>query len=322
MRTEISVEISVPPDKSSEIIGRVGSTATVDGPSKSPARSPETKRRSACPIRRPSSASSPSGSASGNGARMCLTTMGRIGTSLLRTTSVNAVSIAVCSSGVSGRVKTVSARAAPMRSRRRAANTSLVVNYRNDGEGPDSGSGHSTLGATEVEDVEAAVSYAVRRGAERFVSFGWSKGVAIALELAHRSDYAQLVVGIVLDSPVLDWEEVIKANCKRAGLPRRVGTLSSPWLTFDPLARIIGMPSGIALREFDWVQRANELTTPTLILHGANDDSVPATISEILRDRRPDLVEPESFDSGHTLSWNPHPTRWGITVTLVFEPFF
>lgn len=73
--------------------------------------------------------------------------------------------------------------------------TSLVVSFRNDGEGPRTGNGRSTLGATEVEDVEAAISYAVRRGAERFVLFGWSMGAAIALQLAHRSDYAQLIAG-------------------------------------------------------------------------------------------------------------------------------
>ena len=36
--------------------------------------------------------------------------------------------------------------------------TSLVVSYRNDGEGPQYGSGRSTLGANEVDDVDAAIS--------------------------------------------------------------------------------------------------------------------------------------------------------------------
>ncbi|MGP6172191.1 alpha/beta hydrolase [Microbacterium sp. A204] len=193
--------------------------------------------------------------------------------------------------------------------------TSLVVSYRNDGDGPNIGGGRSTLGATEAEDVEAAISYAVRRGAERFVLFGWSMGAAIALQLAHRSDYAQLVVGLVLDSPVLNWVAVIKKNCKRSGLPRNAGILAIPWLTVRPLARMVGLPSGIPLCEFDWVQRANELTAPTLIVHGVSDDSVPADISEALRDRRPDLVELESFDAGHTLAWNSDPDGWRTAVS-------
>lgn len=193
--------------------------------------------------------------------------------------------------------------------------TSLVVSYRNDGEGPRIGSGRSTLGATEVDDVEAAISYAVRRGAERFVLFGWSMGAAIALQLAHKSTHARLVAGLVLDSPVLDWGEVIKANCVRSGLPSMAGYFSVPWLTFDPLARMVGLPSGNSLREFDWAQRADELTVPALILHGTSDDSVPAFLAETLRDRRPDLVELELFDEGHTLAWNSDPDRWRIAVS-------
>ena len=193
--------------------------------------------------------------------------------------------------------------------------TSLVVSYRNDGEGPTLGSRRSTLGATEVEDVEAAISYAVRRGAERIVLFGWSMGAAIALQLARRPDYAQLIAGLVLDSPVLDWAEVIKANCARSGLPAAAGHLANPWLTLDPLARMVGLKSGVPLREYDWLRRANDLSVPTLILHGANDDSVPVTLSEKLRDRRPDLVELESLEAGHTLPWNSDPDRWRTTVS-------
>ncbi len=193
--------------------------------------------------------------------------------------------------------------------------TSLVVSYRNDGEGPTLGRRRSTLGATEAEDVEAAISYAVRRGAERIVLFGWSMGAAIALQLAHRSDYAQLVAGLVLDSPVLDWVEVIKANCERSGLPATAGYFAIPWLTLRSLARIVSLPNPIPLREFDWVQHAEELTAPTLILHGTGDDSVPIRVSAALRDRRPGLVELESFDAGHTLAWNSDPDRWRTAVS-------
>ena len=178
--------------------------------------------------------------------------------------------------------------------------TSLVVSFRNDGEGPRIGSGRSTLGATEVNDVEAAISYAVRCGAERFVFFGWSMGAAIALQLAHRSDYAQRVAGLVLDSPGCSIRvEVIKANCARGGLSATAGHLATPWLTLRPLARMVGLPNPIPLRELDWARRAEELTVPTLILHGIGDDSAPISVSVALSDRRPDLVELESFDAGH-----------------------
>lgn len=140
-------------------------------------------------------------------------------------------------------------------------------------------------------------------------------GAAIALQLAHRSDYAQLVAGLVLDSPVLDWGEVIKANCERSGLPAAAGHLAIPWLTFDPLARMVGLPSPIPLREFDWVQHAEELTVPTLILHGTGDDSVPFATASALQVQRPDLVTLETFNAGHTLNWNADPNHWREVVT-------
>lgn len=193
--------------------------------------------------------------------------------------------------------------------------TSLVVSYRNDGEGPNVGSGRSTLGAAEAEDVEAAIRYAVRRGAEQIVLFGWSMGAAIVLQIAHKSDYAHLVAGLVLDSPVLNWVEVIKANCKRAGIPRNVGMLALPWLTVAPLARLVGLPAGVPLRKFDWVTRAEELAVPTLIIHGSRDDSVPISVSSALAERRADLVQVETFAAGHTLAWNSDPERWSSSVS-------
>jgi uncharacterized protein len=193
--------------------------------------------------------------------------------------------------------------------------TSLVISYRNDGEAPRFDTGRSMLGCTEAEDAEAAVDYAIQNGAQRIVLFGWSMGAAIALRVASRARARGVIVGLVLDSPVLDWVEVIKANCARSGLPAAAaGNLATPWLMLGPLARMAGLPGAIPLREFDWVQRAELLTMPILILHGARDDSAPISVSEALRERRPDLVQLESFDAGHTLAWNSAPERWRSVV--------
>jgi len=42
---------------------------------------------------------------------------------------------------------------------------------------------------------------------------------------------------------------------------------------------------------------------------------VPIRLSQALRDARPDLVELETFDAGHTLCWNSDLDRWRNTVT-------
>lgn len=193
--------------------------------------------------------------------------------------------------------------------------TSLVIGYRADGEGPGAGNGRSMLGFTEANDAAAAVEYAMRHGARQIVLFGWSMGAAIALQLAHHPSYRRSIAGLVLDSPVLNWTEVIKANCARSGLPAAVGSLAIPWLTLRPLARMVGLPEPIPLRSFDWTVRAEEITAPTLILHGTHDDSVPIRLAQTLRDARPDLVSLEVFEGGHTLSWNSDRARWQSAVT-------
>ena len=188
--------------------------------------------------------------------------------------------------------------------------TSLVVTYRNDGEGPVVGTGRSELGAAEVADLRAAVSYACESGARSVILFGWSMGAAIALRLAADPTLKGTVAGLVLESPVLDWMSTIEANCLRAGLPEWTCLLSLPWLCSRPLARAIGLTEPIDLRTFDWIMRADEVAVPTQIFHGNGDTSSPFETSGQLRTLRPALVAVDEFDSDHTMTWNSDRDRW------------
>ena len=87
--------------------------------------------------------------------------------------------------------------------------TSLVVSYRNDGEAPRSRAGTYALGATEWRDVDAAVGFARRRGARRILLMGWSMGGAIALQLELNSAHRDVIAGLILESPVIDWRVVL-----------------------------------------------------------------------------------------------------------------
>lgn len=100
----------------------------------------------------------------------------------------------------------------------------------------------------------------------------------------------------------------------RSGLPAVAGWLAVPWLSVVPLARLLGLPSPIPLLRYDWLTRVNDLTTPTLILHGARDTSAPIRLSRALRQRRPDRVTLQTFDADHTLAWNSDPERWQSVV--------
>ena len=211
-----------------------------------------------------------------------------------------------------------SPRSGPLRGARVVAAlgyTSLVVSYRNDGEGPRVGTGRSTLGVTEVDDVAAAVQFAVARGAQRIVLFGWSMGAAIALQVAADATRSPRIDALVLESPVLDWIETVKANCARGGLPAAAGLLAVPWLSLAPLSRAIGLPAAIPIHSLNWIARARDLETPTLILHGTRDDSAPITVARALAGMRPDIVQLEEFDAGHTMAWNSDPERWQRVVS-------
>jgi len=172
----------------------------------------------------------------------------------------------------------------------------------------------------EVIDVRSALAYARAHGARRFIVFGWSMGGAIAMQLATDPDLRDDVAGLVLESPVLDWVSTIKANCVRAGLPAWTALLAVPWLDWRPLAELAGLPSVIGVDRFDWTARANEISVPTLVLHGTEDTSSPFGVAARLQRLRPELVTLESFDADHTMTWNSDPERWQQTVRTWLAP--
>lgn len=191
--------------------------------------------------------------------------------------------------------------------------TSLIVTYRNDGEGPAVGCGRSALGFAEDVDVESALDFALAHGAHRIVLFGWSMGAVIAMRLVCRNRHPGIIAALVLESPVLDWPETINANCARAGLPVATGWLALPWLTLRPMARLVGLPSGLPLWRSSRAARERPLV-PTLVLQGSADDSAPIAVVEDIARRHPDGIEVHVFEAAHTMTWNSDPERWRSTV--------
>ncbi|WP_345802580.1 alpha/beta fold hydrolase [Microbacterium sp. AZCO] len=193
--------------------------------------------------------------------------------------------------------------------------TSLVVSYRNDGEAPRSRTGTYALGATEWRDVDAAIGFARRRGARRIILMGWSMGGAIALQVALNSAHGELIAGLVLESPVVDWRVVLDYQAKLLRIPHAVtdlaiGALQSEWAT--PLTRT---GSAIPFDRLDVVSRADELRHPILILHSDDDGFVPSDASHDLVVRRPDLVEMQVFEvARHTKLWNYDQERWSRSI--------
>ena len=193
--------------------------------------------------------------------------------------------------------------------------TSLVVSYRNDGEAPATADGRYGLGMTEWRDVEDAISYALEHGAADVVLFGWSMGGAISLAAADRSSQRQYIRALVLDAPVVDWVDVLAHQAQKNRIPRGIGRFGQ-FLLAHPLGRrMTGLAAPLDFRAMDWVTRAVELRTPTLILHSADDEFVPFGPSALLAGRNPEMVTLETFRKArHTKEWNVDPERWEATI--------
>ncbi|MDT0214942.1 alpha/beta fold hydrolase [Rothia sp. ARF10] len=193
--------------------------------------------------------------------------------------------------------------------------TSLVPTYRNDEDVPAGPDGRYNLGLSEWRDLEAAVEYAVRSGAEEVVLVGWSMGGAIVLQFLDRSPMADVVSRIVLDGPVIDWGDVLDHHARLHRLPKGVGTLSRSMMGRRWGKRFVGVHESVDVARTDWVSRAGELRHPMLVVHSAEDEFVPVGPSRALAQHRPDLVTYEEWQlARHCKEWNTDPQRWERVV--------
>ncbi|KNC19101.1 lipase/esterase [Arthrobacter sp. RIT-PI-e] len=198
---------------------------------------------------------------------------------------------------------------------RRLGLTSLVVSYRNDGEAPSAPDGRYGLGMTEWHDVDAAIDFAVARGAREVVLFGWSMGGAIVLRTADLSRHRRRITALVLDGPVVNWIEVLAHHAQLNRIPASVGRLGQYLLASSRARRITGLAAPLDLRSMDWIARAEQLTLPTLVLHSEDDEFVPIGPSAALAAKNPSFVTLERFHRArHTKEWNVDPERWESVV--------
>jgi pimeloyl-ACP methyl ester carboxylesterase len=178
----------------------------------------------------------------------------------------------------------------------------LVPTYRNDVDAPASPDGVSHLGDTEWQDISAAMHWALDHGARDVVLAGWSMGAQIALQAADRSDVATRVRGIVLDSPVLTWGNVLESQAAMNAV--------SPIATKLAIA-LVQLRYGIDFGRFDWPARARDLKVPILIIHSDDDGYISDAPDKKLAAERPDLVTLVLLPgTGHTQGWNLDPAGY------------
>jgi alpha-beta hydrolase superfamily lysophospholipase len=176
----------------------------------------------------------------------------------------------------------------------------LVITYRNDPGAPADG-GLGTMGQTEWEDLQAAVDHARARGADSIVLSGLSMGGATILSYLMNTDDLSGIEGAILEAPAADLGEVVT---QRSGEAIPIGGPIGDSLVWAGKS-IAQLRTGIDFATIDYVERADELELPMLVMHGTEDPVVPFAIGEALAEARPDLIEFHSIpDAAHTRAWN------------------
>lgn len=188
----------------------------------------------------------------------------------------------------------------------------LALAYRGDPGAPGSPDGLGHLGDSEWRDLDAAVRFAVRGGAERVVLHGWSTGASMALHAAANSALRDRIAGLVLDSPVLDWETTLRALASA----RRTPTVLLPLAVRAAQGR-----TGLHGDRLKAAADPDALRVPTLVFHGPDDTLAPWGPSRELADRRPDLVSLQTVpDAPHAAMWNADPTRYEEALRRFLTP--
>ncbi|MEV7285986.1 alpha/beta fold hydrolase [Streptomyces sp. NPDC093252] len=186
----------------------------------------------------------------------------------------------------------------------------LALAHRGDPGAPRPPDGLNHLGHTEWRDLDAAIRHALAHGARQVVLLGWSTGATMALRAATHSPVRDRISGLVLDSPVLDWQTTLKALARARRTP---GALL-------PLA-VRAAQGRTGLHPAPDPTAESPLTVPALILHGPGDEVAPWTLSRRFAARHPTLVTlHEVPDAPHAAAWNPSPKPYEEALRRFLTP--
>jgi pimeloyl-ACP methyl ester carboxylesterase len=186
-----------------------------------------------------------------------------------------------------------------------AGDTMMVINYRNDAANPASPDGRNNLGNTEWQDLEAAVAYARAHGATTVNLYGDSLGGSLVENYLHRAKDSSQINRVVLDSPALDWEQILRHRAKSSGYPS---------IIYYPTVWVLRLRTGINVNSIS--TKATDIKQKTLIIHSSDDPNVPQAASKAIADAAPNLVTLVDFGhGGHLRSWNYDQARYEKIVT-------
>jgi uncharacterized protein len=183
---------------------------------------------------------------------------------------------------------------------------SLAIDYRNDEGAPASESGYYDFGTTEWEDVESSVQYALDHGAKKIVLVGFSMGGGVVVNYQLKSELASHTVGMVLDSPMLNFGKTVDKGAEERGVPAPITFVAKAFAT---------MRFGIDWDALDFLSKAKDIDVPVLLIHGEDDKTVPIETSFKFASENSEMVSMLTFENvGHVAAWNSHPIEYRRVV--------
>lgn len=173
----------------------------------------------------------------------------------------------------------------------------LMINYRNNWNTYIEPNQSIMFGLTEWRDLESAVKWCLRNGANQITLLGHSMGGGIVWKYLVESELADRVAGVILESPLLDLNEV--AN----NIAQRIPPFGK--ILLWPVKQILAKKNGIHWNDLKYIGQYDKISTPIFLIHSEADRIVPISTSDKLAHLRPDLVTYLRLqESPHAAAWN------------------
>lgn len=181
----------------------------------------------------------------------------------------------------------------------------LALAYRNHAGSDPSPDGLYHYGASEWEDALVGARELRARGYDRVVVYGISMGGAIALEALKRwPPDAPQVVGVVLDSPLIDPYPVVELGAVKAGMPL-------PGLLTRLGLAVGGVRAGINFSSLRQYLSGPSIHVPVLLIGGDADTTVPIeAIDRFAQSVGAPLTYMRITAGEHVEAWNHSPAQY------------
>ena len=166
------------------------------------------------------------------------------------------------------------------------------------------------FGIKEKHDCLAWINYAAARfGDIPMVVSGVSMGAATVL-MASELELPKNVRCIIADSPYSSPEEIIAGECKKMGIPPKIGM---------PFVKLGAKLYGNLKLSGGAEEAVKNAKVPILIIHGEADRFVPCDMSKKIYSANPDMITLETFPgAAHGISYILDPERYKkVTVDFL-----